>query len=59
MFSLIFCENGLETLGFNSPSHNPENCRLNGDKKLLTQKINIRPSQYLVPFIFRTKCDFL
>ena len=32
-------ENGLETLGFNSPSHNPENCRLNGDRKLLTQKI--------------------
>ena len=26
-------ENGLETLGFNSPSHNPENCRPNGDIK--------------------------
>ena len=25
MFSLIFGENGLETLGFNSPSLNPEN----------------------------------
>ena len=29
----------METLGFNSPSLNPENCRLNGDRKLLTQKI--------------------
>ena len=28
-----FCENGLETMGFNSPSLNPENCRLNGDRK--------------------------
>ena len=37
----MFCENGLETLGFNSPSLNPKNCRLNGDKKLLTQKINM------------------
>ena len=26
-------------MGFNSPSLNPENCRLNGDRKLLTQKI--------------------
>ena len=24
----------METLGFNSPSLNPENCRLNGDRKL-------------------------
>ena len=35
-------------------------CCLNGSRKLLTQKIFIRPNQtFVAGWIFRTKCDFL
>ncbi len=52
----------METLGFNSPSLNPENCRLNGDRKSHYVR-KIKHVQIVRPFgtewIFCTKCNFL
>ena len=49
-------------MGFNSPSLNPENCRLNGDRKSHYVR-KIKHVQIVRPFgsewIFCTKCNFL
>ena len=51
----------METLGFNSPSLNPENMLPQWQQKIANAENNEgRCSvQALDPLIFRTKCDFL
>ena len=51
----------METLGFNSPSLNPENVLPQWQQKIANAENNEGRcrDQALDPFIFRTKCDFL
>ena len=54
-------ENGLETLGFNSPSLNPENVLPQWQQKIADAENNVGRywDKALDPFIFCTKCNFL
>jgi hypothetical protein len=50
----------LETLGFNSPSHNPENELPQWQQKIANaENIYCRYQTIVAEWIFRTKCDFL
>ena len=49
----------METLGFNSPSHNPENELPQWQQKIANAENTANPYCRGAVKIFRTKCDFL